>query len=103
MTDVTNIPAPSRRRWFRFSLRTLFVLMSLACVAVWVGPDLWLVYQRRAMRKWITDRGGTVTLLSWYMYPGELYPAIRIPQIREWMGDEAVAEISLPYGAEETD
>ncbi len=37
-------PAPPRRRWFRFSLRTGFVLLTLFCV--WLGVQV----------KWIRDR-----------------------------------------------
>ena len=38
-----NLPKP--RRWFRFSLRTLFVLVTLFCV--WLGYQLNWVRQRR--------------------------------------------------------
>jgi len=37
-------PAPPRRRWFRFSLRTFFVVLTLFCV--WLGVQV----------KWIHDR-----------------------------------------------
>jgi hypothetical protein len=40
-------PAPNRR-WFRFSLRTLFVVMTLACI--WLGYQLNWIRQRRAVR-----------------------------------------------------
>ena len=36
--------APPRRRWFRFSLRTFFVLLTIFCV--WLGVQV----------KWIRDR-----------------------------------------------
>ena len=39
-----NDPAPPRRRWFRFSLRTLFVLVTI--FGVWLGVQV----------KWIRDR-----------------------------------------------
>src|SRR5689334_11190028 len=106
---IFDMPKPlyrhrPQRLWTgRFSLRTLFVLMSLACLAVWLGPDAWLVYQRRAMRAWIIQSGGDIRLLSWYMYPQERFPAISIPKFRQWIGDEAVAEIELPTGAKEAD
>ena len=37
-------PAPPRRRWFHFSLRTLFVLVTI--FGVWLGLQI----------KWIVDR-----------------------------------------------
>jgi hypothetical protein len=36
-----------KRRWFRFSLRTLFVLVTIACL-----PMIWMAYQL----KWIHER-----------------------------------------------
>lgn len=41
--------APPRRRWFRFGLRTMFVLLTLACsVAAWVGYSLNWIRERHA-------------------------------------------------------
>jgi len=42
--------APLRRRWFRYSLRTLFVLVTVFCV--WLGVQV----------KWIHDRREVVRL-----------------------------------------
>jgi len=40
-------PTPSRRRWFRFGLKTLFVMVTVCCAALgWLGVQL----------KWIRDR-----------------------------------------------
>jgi hypothetical protein len=53
-------PAP-QRRWFQFSLRTLFVVLTF--VAVLAGGLAWelhLAQGRRAALQWIEDRGGEV-------------------------------------------
>ena len=38
-------PNPTKRRWFRFSLRTMFVLVTVLCV--WLGYQLNWIRQRR--------------------------------------------------------
>jgi len=50
-------PAPPRRRWFRFSLRTLFVLVTLLGVF-----SAWLTMQV----KWITARHAALQLPNVY-------------------------------------
>jgi hypothetical protein len=40
-----DVPKPNKRRWFRFSLRTMFVLMTVGCV--WLGYSLDWIMQRR--------------------------------------------------------
>ena len=48
MTDAIQ-PAANRRRWFRFSMRTLFVLVTIiGVVAGWVAYQLSWIRQRRA-------------------------------------------------------
>lgn len=40
----------ARRRWYQFSLRTMFVLVTLACVVLaWVGYSLNWIRERRAI------------------------------------------------------
>ena len=48
-------PSPPRRRWFSFSLRTAFILLTLFCV--WLGVQV----------KWIRDRHEALT---WYQNTG---------------------------------
>ena len=54
MSDVS----PPRRRWFRFSLKTLFVVLTL--FGVWLGVQVNWIRQRREARQWIKDHGGLI-------------------------------------------
>jgi len=46
--------ASPRRRWFRFSLRTLFVLVAvLGLSLVWLGMQLKWIRERSEARQWI--------------------------------------------------
>jgi hypothetical protein len=38
-----------KRRWFRFSLRTLFVVVTLAALMPWLAVNLHWMHQRSAM------------------------------------------------------
>src|ERR1700690_2367557 len=51
------IPAP-KRRWLRFSLRTLFVVVTV--FGIWLGWQTNVVRERRTMRDWLEARGGGV-------------------------------------------
>ncbi|MEX2114425.1 MAG: hypothetical protein WD845_14620 [Pirellulales bacterium] len=54
MTDGPMTPAP-KRRWLRFSLRTLFVVVTVICV--WFGLNLHAVRQREQFLRDLKDRG----------------------------------------------
>ena len=45
-----------RRRWLRFSLRTMLIGVLATTVVVWC--TLWGVNERRRMRFWVVRRGG---------------------------------------------
>jgi hypothetical protein len=47
-----------KRRWCQFSLRTLFVVVTLICI--WLGNDLSRIVERRQIATWVAERGGTV-------------------------------------------
>jgi hypothetical protein len=51
---------PTRRRWFRFSLRTLFVVVT--AVAVWLAYYIHWMDERRDARAWIDAQyvGGSI-------------------------------------------
>ena len=44
-----------RRRWFRFSLRTFFILITI--FGVWLGVQAKWVRDRREARVWVLERG----------------------------------------------
>ena len=49
-----------KRRWFRFSLRTLFIAMTVFCL--WLGWNVQIVHERNAMRHKIRRDGGWVVI-----------------------------------------
>lgn len=82
MTDAKPTP-----RWFRFSLRTLFV--AIAWFGVWLGWQVHIIAVRNDFVNRIVSSGGTVamdrpTQLSW---------------IRRMLGDHAVATILIEDNA----
>ena len=90
--------ARARRTWFRFSLRSLFALVTIA--SVWLGYQMSIVRERQTLRSSIVAGGGVVT---------ETDPsAARMPDIEDapWyrriLGDRAVASIQLATNATPT-
>ena len=55
--DVTTTTKP-KRRWLRFSLRTLLIFMLVVCVAV--GWKFERVRKQRVAVAWVQEMGGTV-------------------------------------------
>jgi hypothetical protein len=90
------------RRPFRFSLRTLFLVVLLICVLL--GWQLHIVRERRAMRKWVEDNGGMVdtsqeTRELWRsLEEGSKFDVLDtgIPFLRKLLGDEAISAIGPP-------
>ncbi len=85
------------RRWFSFSLRTMFVVVTaLCCGLAW---EMSIVRQRKVeLRSLQTVPGVQVlTAETWLqlLSPGPVAPKMAtIPRVREWLGDEAIQEIS---------
>ena len=50
---------PPRRRWFTYSLRTFFVLLTV--FGVWLGVQVKWIRDRQAARAWIRNQN-----ISWY-------------------------------------
>ena len=102
---------PTRRRWSRFSLRTLLVVVTL--FALWLGWELKIVRERKAVLEWVkANKGatwfakyGTATTMKMkpapkFHNPKAVDVAPRIPFWRSWLGDEAVYCFELPFPEE---
>jgi hypothetical protein len=60
-------PAQSRRRWFRFCLRTLLILVTALSVLLgWIGWRLRQVRSEQATIAWVEEMGGKVSGPSWF-------------------------------------
>ncbi len=88
MATATNKP---RRRWFRFSLRTLFVLMTLLCV--WLGWNVYQVRQREAVLQYLQQHQIYMEATNPYL----VHPWRRsLPFMWSWLGAKPVGYIMLP-------
>ena len=87
-------PAPNRR-WFRFaySLRTLFVVMTLLCVLI--GRQLHVVSERKNLLRQVESSAGHVHLWTESAVYVRQIHGPKIPVWREWLGDKAFIQIEL--------
>jgi hypothetical protein len=76
-------PAP-KRRWFRYSLRTLFVVVTV--FGVWLGFQLKTVRDRRDLTDWLSDHNGLTDVSK---------DQTKIAIWRRWMGDRAFDTVLL--------
>ena len=102
--------AKPKRRWFRFSLRTLFVLVTVLCV--WLGYQVNLVSQRRDFVRMLEQspvyptKKGRWAPREWHPYDSVAVairmtqlgskPPQSIPWVRLVLGDETYWELVLP-------
>lgn len=90
-------PAP-KRRWFHFSLRTLFVVVTV--LACWLGWNLNIMRQRnQAMARIVSENGQVIT----YDEFEKMVPAVRgkistrqLPIGLRLLGTNPVAFINVP-------
>jgi hypothetical protein len=97
-----------KRRWFRFSLRTLFMLVTI--IGVGYGVFLFLkearlVYQRRQfVAKLEADAKSLKGLSDASAEPSPLKnPDRTLPPIRRYLGDHSYSRIVLPISYSQTD
>ena len=113
MTAGHTSEQPTRRRWFRFSLRTLFVAVTVLCV--WLGWNANTVQKRKTLLREIkycarsADRSigedelgyagleTTEASPKWqpFFKSGD-YEHVRVSAIRRLLGDESCLSLHLP-------
>src|SRR5258708_25825084 len=89
----SNLPevAKSRRRWFAFRLRTMFVVVTL--FAAWLGWNVSIVNARRALRQSaLKDASFIRPIRSLQVAPAKT-PELSI--WRKWLGDEPTEVLRL--------
>jgi hypothetical protein len=105
MTELVAAAPPKRkRRWFQFSLRSLLIFMAIVAIAcAWLAHEAHAVQQRKSLRQWIEEGGGTCVVndLGSHIPPGS---KIEEPSlIRRWLGDETVRTVFLPRKTSDRD
>ena len=95
--------AAPRRRWFRFGLRTLLVIVTLTgtLYAAWLGWQERIVQERNELR-------AECERIGWVFMPATIWgPAgdEEIPLIRQLLGDHSIKCVSVPggFGSESED
>lgn len=84
-----------KRRWLRFSLRTLFVVLTVAaCCLGWIVNQLIWLNARRAAIAEIRHPG------DWYKYADSELPETRSPWQIRLMGGGAIVKIIAPNRTE---
>jgi hypothetical protein len=83
---------------FNFTLRTLFIFVTLGALAIWALPAYQTAQRRRAIDR-IVAAGGTVTFES--IVP-PLQPVDPIGRLRRALGDRAVISVNVTVKADAT-
>jgi hypothetical protein len=85
------------KRRLQFSLRSLLIVVTVAAVAcAWLAHEAHAVQQRKSLRQWIEEGGGTCIAngLGPHIPPGS---RIEEPSlVRRWLGDQTVGTVFLP-------
>lgn len=97
----------SQKRWFRYSLRSLFALVTI--FALWLGWEVKFIHERQAIRAWLREGNGWE--VTWEDYkntpspPGRAAgdPTMQIPIWRKWLGDEPIALLGFEPSATPAD
>jgi hypothetical protein len=107
-----------KRRWFRWSLRTMFVAVTV--VACWLGWLVWqvqIVQERKATAQRIrVDGGGVYTVCTREEAPGIVTLVLHdgttprsgdqirqesVGRVRQWLGDLPATYVDLSVGSTE--
>jgi hypothetical protein len=96
--------AAPKRRWFQFSLRTLFAVVTV--IAIWLGWELKTVRDRRILADWIAANGGRVFYVGHDPYAAfDFYNQQRewISPLRRHLGDQVATIVYIPQSATRDD
>jgi hypothetical protein len=99
------MPHSSNRRWYRFSLGTLFLVVTV--FGCWLGWQMSVVRHRLVMKEFVIGHDGMVVedddygvreaYRNSYPLPADVtQKSMEVPWIRRLMGDHAAAEITVP-------
>ena len=88
--------AVSKLRRLRFSLRTLFVAVTVVAITMcWVMWEVSIVRERNRAKAWIVEQGGFISDSSCAPADVQLEKSSHFPEFRRWFGDEPVVYINL--------
>ena len=116
MDKISEIPVPPRvkkaprLRWYQFRLRTLFIGITLYCIALGpFGQDIRIVYERMALLRRLEAAGGSAgpqhLNYEYWRSVGCKFdePVPSISRFRQWLGDEEYSWIVIPAAATSID
>lgn len=90
----TQPPSKQRRRWLRFSMRTLLVFMSIAGAGfAWLRAELHEVIERRQTIRAVKRLGGVFSVFDPVIGDGSV-PSSQWEPLREWLGHEFTWKVS---------
>jgi hypothetical protein len=101
MVDMSDPPAPPRRRWFQFRLRTLLIATALLSIATaWFGWQLRIVRNRQSLLALMHAREPVAwTFLDMEeatpLLGDEPAHPLRVPWFREMLGDKPLRKAPL--------
>ena len=83
----------NRARWYQYSLRTLFIFVTLLAIPCgYLGEQYRIVKHRKAVREKFKE--------VWFLTPRTAAPG---PLIRQWLGDEPVGTAFVYEGMPQSD
>jgi len=87
----------TRRRWFSFSLRTLFVVVTLLGVCLgWLAWHAHAVHVRNITRSWVAEHHGWLNPSDGIWSLAQEQKDAELSWIRHALGDRAAVLIELP-------